>query len=179
MAVSLWCSKPLLVKVSKCTPSLMPFTLTDNPQFYGLKVSLSNIFMRALFCSNMMEIFSKTEKKGTYTDDVHMEGEWRGVLRFATCLQILFLNKPKMYCSFLWMKGVTELIIFCGFHKYMNPKWFKITTNSIIRGSSFLFIIKPDTFWLHYIEHPITSPNHPSHYFSLHWCPNQSTCYFQ
>ena len=86
MAVSLWCSKPLLVKVSKCTPSLMPFTLTDNPQFYGLKVPLSNIFMGALFCSNMMKIFSKTEKKVTYTDDVHMEGEWRGVLRFATCL---------------------------------------------------------------------------------------------
>ena len=146
MAVSFWCSKTLLVKVSKYTPSLMPFTLTDNPQLYGLKVSLSNIFMSALFCSNMMEMFSKTEKKGTYTDDVHIEGKWRGVLRFTTCLQIIFLNKPMMYCSFLWMKGVTELIILCEFRKYNTPKWFKITTNSNIRDSSFLFIIKPDTF---------------------------------
>ena len=35
--------------------------------------------------------------------------------------------------------GVTNLLIFCGGHKYMTPKWFKITTNSVITGgSSFL-----------------------------------------
>ena len=32
---------------------------------------------------------------------------------------------------------------FCGCHKCMTPKWFKITTNSIIRGSSSFFNIKP------------------------------------
>ena len=45
-------------------PSLMPFTLTDDPHFYGLKMSLSNIWMIGLFCSNnKMVIFFKREKK--------------------------------------------------------------------------------------------------------------------
>ena len=45
-------------------PSLIPFTLTEDPQFYGLEISLSNILMINLFClSNKMVIFSKTEKK--------------------------------------------------------------------------------------------------------------------
>ena len=33
-------------------PSLMPFTLTDDPQFYGSEMSLSNILMIGLFRSN-------------------------------------------------------------------------------------------------------------------------------
>ena len=42
----------------------MPFNLTDDPQFYGLKVSLNNTFVVGLFCSNSrMVIFSKAEKK--------------------------------------------------------------------------------------------------------------------
>ena len=41
----------------------MSFTLTDDPQFYGLETLLSNIWMTGLFHSNnMMVIFSKTEK---------------------------------------------------------------------------------------------------------------------
>lgn len=44
--------------------------------------------------------------------------------------------------------GVTKLVIFCGPQKYMNPKWFKITTNAIIGGSSFFFSIKSDIWWL-------------------------------
>ena len=41
----------------------MPFTLTDDPQFYGLEMSLSNILMIGLLRSNnRMVIFSKTEK---------------------------------------------------------------------------------------------------------------------
>ena len=45
-------------------PSLILFTLTDDLQFYGLEVSLSNILMIGLFRSNnRIVIFSKTEKE--------------------------------------------------------------------------------------------------------------------
>ena len=41
----------------------MLFILTDDSQFCGSEMSLSNILMIGLFCSNnMMAIFSKTEK---------------------------------------------------------------------------------------------------------------------
>ena len=46
----------------------MPFTLTDNPQFYGLQMSLSNVLMIGMFRSNnRMVIFSKTEKQNHIT----------------------------------------------------------------------------------------------------------------
>ena len=60
----------------------MPFTLTEDPQFYDLAMSLINILMIGLFCSNdRMVIFPKREKKsyeqqtrkGKYIYDVHME----------------------------------------------------------------------------------------------------------
>ena len=54
------------------------------------------------------------------------EGGMRGVLKFATFFQILSL----------------KIVIFCGCQKYMTPKWFKITTNSINSSSNFLFNIK-------------------------------------
>ena len=42
----------------------MPFTLTDDPQFYGLALPLSNILINGLFCSNnRLVVFYKTEKK--------------------------------------------------------------------------------------------------------------------
>ena len=42
----------------------MPFNLTDDPQLYGLEMSLSNMLMIGLFPSNnRMVNFSKTEKK--------------------------------------------------------------------------------------------------------------------
>ena len=45
----------------------MPFTLTDNPQLYELEMSLSNILMTRLFCSNKrMVIFSQTDSR-TFT----------------------------------------------------------------------------------------------------------------
>ena len=64
-------------------PSVIPFTLTDDLQFYGLEMSLSNILMIGLFHSNnRMVIFSKPEKKiisqqahkGLHIYDVHMKG---------------------------------------------------------------------------------------------------------
>ena len=51
----------------------MPFTLTDNLQFYGLEMSLSNILMVGLFRSNYrMVIFSETEKKSYQTKHIHL-----------------------------------------------------------------------------------------------------------
>ena len=42
----------------------MPFTLSGDPQFYVLEMSLSNIFMIGSFHSNSrIVVFSKTEKK--------------------------------------------------------------------------------------------------------------------
>ena len=92
------------------TPSLILFTLTDDPQFYGLRVSLSNVLMIGLFHSNnRMVIFSKTEKKfiskqtrkGPYIYDAHMEEGWEGVSKFVTCLQIFyfffFLTKDLLF----------------------------------------------------------------------------------
>ena len=96
-------------------PLLMPFTLIDNPQFYCLEMSLSNILMIGLFRSNnRMIIFSKIEKefiwqqtcKGPYiyTFMFHMEGVWpRGGLKFVTCLLILlFLNKRSVVRFWRW-----------------------------------------------------------------------------
>ena len=66
-------------------------------------------------------------------------------------------------------RGVTKLVIFCGRYKYMTFKWLTITTNSIIRGSSFLFSINPYTFWLKsspHHTHPITPLP------TIHWWPS-------
>ena len=43
---------------------------------------------------------------------------------------------------------ITQLIILCKRHKFLTRKWLKITTNSVIRGSSFFFSKNPYTFWL-------------------------------
>ena len=70
-------------------PSLTLFTLTDDPQFYGLEVSLNNILMVDLFRSNnRMIIFSKTEKnyiiflclnKRCIVHFCRWRGLWRGL----------------------------------------------------------------------------------------------------
>ena len=97
--------------------------------------------------------FSKTEKNyickhvmnHTFMASTWKEGEKLSrVFRF-----LLFLNKRSIvhFCRWrgLW---VTQMVIFCGRRKCMTPKWFKIITYSVIRGSSFFFNINPDTFWL-------------------------------
>ena len=50
-----------------------------------------------------------------------------GVLKFVTCLQILFLKNQWSIVHFSGWRGwgVTKLVIFCGHHKYMTPKRFK------------------------------------------------------
>ena len=69
-------------KIPKYTISLMLFTLTDDPQFYILEVSFSNILMIGLFHSNIrMVSFSKTEKKSYHRkhvrDHTFMTSTWK------------------------------------------------------------------------------------------------------
>ena len=54
--------------------------------------------------------------------------------------------------------------MFCGSHKFMTLKYFKITNNSIIRGSSFFFNIKPQQINFDCIENnpPASPPTHCS-----------------
>ena len=93
-------------------PSQILFTLTDDPQFYGLEVSLNYILMVGLFRSNRMVIFSKTEKKSFF----------------------LFSNKRSIVHFYRW-RGL-------GPHNwsYNRSKYFKIITNSVIRRSSFFLV---------------------------------------
>ena len=49
----------------------MIFTLTDNPQFYGLEVPLGNMVM--LF-SKKKKIISQRKRKEKYIYDVHKNG---------------------------------------------------------------------------------------------------------
>ena len=55
-------------------------------------------------------------------------------------------------------------------HKCMTPKWFKIRTTQIIRGSSFFFNIKPPARYIHInniLTAFITTPSPlPTHSFS-------------
>ena len=97
--------------------------------------------------------FSKTEKNYIckhVKDHKFMASTWKeGEKLSRVCRFLLFLNKRSIvhFCRWrgLW---VTQMVISCGRHKCMTPKWFKIITYSVIRGSSFFFNIKPDTFWL-------------------------------
>ena len=57
--------------------------------------------------------------------------------------------------------GVTRFIIFGDRHKCLPPKWFKITTNSVIRGSSFFFNINPDADCHCHSEHTTNNPSSP------------------
>ena len=73
---------------------------------------------------------------------------WGGVLAFVTADSFVF--KQKIYCSFLKIErighrtwGSQNWSFFCGCHKCMTSKWFKITNNSIVRDCSFFFNIKP------------------------------------
>ena len=74
----------------KSISSPIQFTLTDGPQIYGLEVSLKNILMVGLFCSNnTMVIFSKAKKiisqqtsNGPYIYEVDIQVEW-GILKFG------------------------------------------------------------------------------------------------
>ena len=126
----------------------MSFTLTYNPQLYGLEMSLSNFLMIGWFLiTNIHLITNICPNKQTSTWKGN--GQIRGNLKICHMSADSFVFRQKIYCSFLqiegvgyrtWGPGITKLIIFCGRHKFMTPKWFKITTNSTIRGSSFFLL---------------------------------------
>ena len=138
-------------------------------------MSLSNILMIGMFLSNnRMVFFSKAEKNSYHNKhvrdhtehNVHMEGRLRGLEIYHMSTDS-FVFKQNIYFSFLRMEGVgrrvTKLAIFCGHHKCMNPKWFKITSNSIIRGSNFFFSIKPHARYILTAQRtPSPSLTHPS-----------------
>ena len=105
-------------------PSLMPFTLTDNPQFYGSEMSLSNILMIGLFRSN-------NQQDGNF---------FQNRKEISIAANTLWRQHERGWGT---GRGGHKIGYFCGCHKCVTPKWFKITTNSIIRGSSSFFSIKP------------------------------------
>ena len=103
-------------------PSLILFTLTDDPEFYGLELSLNNILMVGLFRSNnRMVIFSKTEKSHITTNTKGTTHLWRqhksrvgwgvgggGDLKICQVFAYayFFIFKQKIFCSFLQIEGV-------------------------------------------------------------------------
>ena len=95
---------------------------------------------------------------------------------------VSFVFKQKIYCSFFQMESIRhrtrrakKLVIFCGRHKCMTPKWFKTTARSLepVAYSS-TSSHKPQTLWLRR-EQPQAPIIHPI----LCWWPKQSTWYFQ
>ena len=92
-------------------PLLMSFLLIDDPQFYGLEMSLSNIFMIGLFRSNnTMAIFSKIEKNfishqtrtEPYIYDVHIVEGWREVSKICHMSVDYFINRRSIVCFCGW-----------------------------------------------------------------------------
>ena len=119
------------------------FFVAPSCQRFPHKDKVSNIRM-VFFSKTEKKLISQQTRKGPYVMMFTLEGgiyiEWCSF----TCLQIsLVLNKRFIVYFYGWEGwGVTKLVIFCGRHKCTTPKWFKITTNLIIRGSNFLFNIK-------------------------------------
>ena len=91
----------------------MPFTLTEDVQFYGLKMSLGNILMIILFRTNNKVVFFLKQKKSLYqgkylTDHTFMtstlKGDGGGGVSHMSVDSFIF--KQKIYCLFLRMEGV-------------------------------------------------------------------------
>ena len=116
----------------------MPFTFTNDPHLYGLEISLIDILMTGLFCSN-----NRMVRRGMVSQG--------GVSKSVKCLQMLLILSKRSIVHFCrwrgWHRtwGAIKLVIFCDRHKCMTPKWFKITTNASIRGSSRYNSLKPST----------------------------------
>ena len=72
----------------------------------------------------------------------------KGCLKICYLFANSFFKNKMIYCSFFVDEGSGghKTVISCGYHKHMTLKWFKITTNSIIKRSSFLFKINSDVF---------------------------------
>ena len=108
-----------------------------------------------------MVIFSKTEKKKLYHNKqvrqhTFMMSTWKRDVQMGAAggLKTFHMsaaadNKGSIVHFLGWRGwGVTKLVTFYGGHKCVTPNWFKITTNSIIGGSSFFFKIKPQAGYI-------------------------------
>ena len=80
--------------------------------------------------------------------------KWNVKVRF-------FLNK-RSFVHFSRSKGmgVTQLVIFCGRLKCINPKWLKITTNFVIEAVVSSSTSSQINFDCHSEEPPAPSPPH-------------------
>ena len=105
------------------------------------------------------------------------KGGWGGSWNSSCFRKFFLVLKQKIYCSFLQMEGVgvNRIGHFLWTSQIYDPTWFKITANSVIRGSSFFFNIKP-YITIHFDFH---REQRPAPLSPLHWWPNQRNCYCQ
>ena len=105
--------------------SLMPFTLPDNPQFYGVGVFLPNILIIGLFVSNSRMVILFRTKKNSHHSKHSMDHLFMTMARggLVTCFQILlFLSKISTVHFYGWKEWVvTKLVILCSCEKCMIP----------------------------------------------------------
>ena len=92
-------------------------------------------------------------------------------LKICQVFAVFFVFKQKIYLLFIFADGGSW-----GSHNwsYNWSKYFTITTNSVIRSSSFFLNIQSDTFFCHREQPP--TPSFPIPPMTK---PKQSPCYFQ
>ena len=78
----------------------MSFTLIDDPQFYGLEVTLSNILMNSFFLFKQQDsVFSNSYHISDHTIMTFtFKGGGRLKMGSVTCLQIFFVLEQEIYC---------------------------------------------------------------------------------
>ena len=100
---------------------------------YYIKIKLAALrWQFLLVIVNIWGILSHKTPKYAITNAVYFD--WRSTLVWLS----LFRSNNKLV-----------IILKQKIHKCMTPKWFKITANPIIRGSSFFFNIKPPGGYMH------------------------------
>ena len=100
---------------------------------YYIKIKLAAFrWQFLLVIVNIWGILSHKTPKYAITNAVYFD--WRSTLVWLS----LFRSNNKLV-----------IILKQKIHKCMTPKWFKITANPIIRGSSFFFNIKPPAGYMH------------------------------
>ena len=154
--------------------SLVLFTLTDDPQFYGLEISLSNILMIGLFLSsNRMIVFSNTEKNSYHSkhvrDHTFITSTWGSIKVCHMFADSFFLNQ-KIYCSFSQVEGLGSqnwslFVIFINVWSLNDLKLQPVQSLEAV-VSSLTSGHKPDTFWLRREQLP---PAHTPTHSPLDW----------
>ena len=64
------------------------------------------------------------------------------------CLKICRMSADSLSFKQKIYRDLSKDLQICDLHKCVTSKWFRITTNSIIRGSSFFFNIKPQAMFI-------------------------------